>query len=392
MDDIIAPLREDLLHRAGHLGTPVARILVGVAVLIILVDPAEISAIVLSIIDKLADFEVRVRDEPLHRLGMEDNRGGILRILVGGVDDSLGALEGRIRDIRSNLDKGSAFAIVEAFRERTAVEHITSVALLGKKHLAIGTQQIVDAITPADVLTDILVDFDHLFDGGAIRHDVENRRTVIGHRIAVIASVVRVERVVDLTQDASRENARRGGQAADRSQVVGEGDTSVDLGVETSFHAKLGNVGKIVVVVTLDPLNVDVVGQDFDVVVDIVNREGRSANVFQADPIRLNSLMAERKVLLVESVADLFDGSQAGVVLTRLASDANGLPAVARGNRAASNGVGDRFAHVVGERRLIDKTQIGIFIKTQAMGTKGNTSSLSLEIVIDALASRSNRC
>ena len=168
MYDIISPFREDLLDGGSHLRTPVTTVFVRVAVLIILIDPFEVAAIVLGIIDQFADFEVRVRDEPLHGLRMEDNRGGVLRILVGGVDHGFRALEGRIRDVGSNFNKRSTSAIVEAFGKRTAVEHITSIALLRKKHLAIGTKQIVDAITPADVLTDVLVDFDHLFDGGAI--------------------------------------------------------------------------------------------------------------------------------------------------------------------------------------------------------------------------------
>ncbi len=394
MDDVISPFREDLLDGTGHLRPPVTTVFVGVTIFIILVDPAEISAIVLSIINQFADFEVRVRDEPLHRLRMEDNRGGILRILVGGVDHGFRALEGTFRDVRSNLDQRATSAIVEAFRERTAVEHITSVALLRKKHLAIGAQQVVHTITPADVLTDVLVDLDQLFDGGAIRHHVEDGSAVIGDCIAVISSVVRVEGVVDLTQNASRKNTRRGREITDRGQIVGDGTsgTKTSLFVETCLNAHNIDVGQIIVVVTLDPLNVDVVGQDLDVVVYIVNREGRGANVFQADPIRLDSLLAERKVLLIEGVADFLDGSQAGVVLTSFASNTDGLPTAARGNRAAGDGVGDRFAHVVGKCRLGDKTEVRIFIKTQAMGTKSNASSLALELITDGLTSCSSLC
>ena len=102
--------------------------------------------------------------------------------------------------------------------------------------------------------------------------------------------------------------------------------------------------------------------------------------------------MAEREVVLIEGVADFLNGSQTGVILTSFASDTNGFPTAARGNRAASNGVGDRFAHVVGECRLGNKTEIRIFIKTQAMGAKRNASSFALKLIGNRFASCSSLC
>ncbi len=384
MQNIEPEFGENLLRRDSHLSAPVTAVFVRVAVLVVLVDPAEVSAIVLSIIDKFANLEVRIRHKPLNCLRMEDHRGGVLRSLVGGVDDELGSLGRASRgDIRSNFGVTTRTVIVETLRERAAMEDESTVSLLGQERGAVSTKQIVDAITPANVLTDIFVEFDQVFNRGAFGKHVEHRRAVIGHRITVITSVVLVEAVIEFAKDTNRKD---GGRIRQRTKRASRGLS------EASLNGNFGNSLVVVVVVTLNPLLVDVVGKDLDVVVDIINRESRSANVFQADPIRLNRLMAERKGFLIEGIANFLDGSQAGVVLTSFASDANSFPAAASGNRALGDGVGDRFAHVVGESRLGDKTQIGVFVQTQAMSTKSDTSSLALEIIIDGLTSSSSLC
>lgn len=395
MDHIVTPLRVDLLDGTGHLRSPVTAVLVRITVLIILVDPAEVSAIVLSIISQFADFEVRIRDKPFHRLRMEDNRGGILRIFISGVDNELVvAVDRRARrNIRGDFNQSTFFAIVEAFRERTAVEHITSIALLGKEHVAVGSKQVVHAIAPADVLTDVLVDLDQLLNGAALCEHVEDGASVIGDRIAVITSVVRVEGVVDLTQDASRKNARRGREAADGGQTSSiKGDAS-GRGVKARLDGELGGVGQIVVVVTLDPLDVDVVGQDLDVVVHIVHGERGGADIFQADPVGFDGQVAQTEVLLVKRIADLADVGQTGVVLTASASDADVFPPVgSRGHGALGDSIFDDRSHVVGESRLGNETKVGIFIETQPVGAEGNTSSFALKLIGNRLACSSNRC
>ena len=105
MQDVVSPSRDDLLHRTRHLRTPVTAVFVRVTVTIILVDPFEVAAIVLSIIGQLADLDIRARNQPLHGLRMEDNRRAILRSLVGRVDDRLGSLDSTCGDVRSNFDK-----------------------------------------------------------------------------------------------------------------------------------------------------------------------------------------------------------------------------------------------------------------------------------------------
>ena len=396
MDEVVTPLRIHFLHRASHLCPPVTTVFVRVAVLIILVDPAEISAIVLSIISQLADFEVRVRNKPFHRLRVEDNRGGILRSLVGGVDDILVLAVDRSasRDIRGNLNKATRAVVVEAFRERTAMENITTVSLLGQQRGAIGTEKIVNAITPADVLADFVVELDQVFNRGAFSEHVENGRAVIGDCVTVITSVVLIQAIINLAQNAEGHNARRSSRASDGGEVTrNSGGAAV---IEARFHtekcSRSAGSEEIIVVITLSPLDVDVVGKDLDVVVDIVHGERGGANVFQADPIRLNSLMAETKIVLIEGIANRLDGSQAGVGFARDASDAHIFPSATNSKSALGDGVFDDCSHSIGESRLGNETEVRIFIKTQTIGAKSDTSSFPLEIVVDALARSSNRC
>lgn len=396
MDEVVGPLRVHLLHRTGHLRPPVTAVLVRVASLVVLVDPAEVSAIVLSIVGQLADFKVRVGNKPFHRLRVEDNRGGVLRTLVGGVDDILVLAVDRSasRDIRGDLDKATRAIVVETFRERTAVEHIAAVALLGQQRGAVGTEKIVNAITPADVFTNIVVELDQVFNRGAFGKHVEDGRTVIGNRITVITSVVLIQAIIDLAQDTKGHNTRRSSRTSDGGEVTrdGGGATVIKARFHTEKRSRSAGSEEVIVVITLSPLDVDVVGKDLDVVVDIVNRECRGANVFQADPIRLNRLMAEVELVLVKGIANRLDRSQAGIGFARDASDAHIFPSATNGKGALGDGVFDDCSHVIGESRLGNEAEIGIFVQTEAIGAKGNTSSLALEIVVNAFASNSRRC
>ena len=119
-------------------------------------------------------------------------------------------------------------------------------------------------------------------------------------------------------------------------------------------------MGQIVVVVAFGPLDVDVVGQDLDVVINIVNREGRSANIFQADPIGVDGLVTQAKILLIEGVVDLTDVGQTGITLLRgvagilvSASDANVFPPIfSRGHGALGDSILDNRTHPIREGRL----------------------------------------
>ena len=251
------------------------------------------------------------------------------------------------------------------------MEDESAVCLFGQQRGTVGSQQVVHAITPADVLTNIFLKLDQVLDGGAFCEHVEHRGTVIGNRIAVISSILLIEIVMDLTKDTGGQNTRRSGGSGDsgeaRTSIEGNGSAVIN----SRFHTQLGRMGKVIVIVAFDPLDVDVVGQDLDVVVYIVNREGRGANIFQADVVGLDGLLAELEGLRVEGIAHGFDRSQAGIVLTGLASDADVFPSRASGNGALGDDVGDRFAHVVGECRLGNKTEIRIFVETQTIGAEG---------------------
>jgi hypothetical protein len=102
--------------------------------------------------------------------------------------------------------------------------------------------------------------------------------------------------------------------------------------------------------------------------------------------------MAELEGFLIEGIANGFDGGQAGVGLAINASDADIFPSATNGNSALGDGVGDNRSHIVGESGLRYETHIGIFIKTQAMCAKSDTSSLALKLVANSFTSSSSLC
>ena len=101
--------------------------------------------------------------------------------------------------------------------------------------------------------------------------------------------------------------------------------------------------------------------------------------------------MAKVERILVEGVANRFDGSQAGIG-SRSIADAHIGPSATNGKSALGDGVFDDCSHSVREGRLGNEAEVRIFIKTQTIGAKSDTSSFPLEIVVDALARSSNRC
>jgi hypothetical protein len=101
--------------------------------------------------------------------------------------------------------------------------------------------------------------------------------------------------------------------------------------------------------------------------------------------------MTEAEILLIEGIANGLGRSQAGIGFAADASDANVFPTTANSDSALRDSIFDDGTHPVWESRLSDEAQIRIFIKTQTMSAKSDTSSFALEVIINGLTGKSSR-
>ena len=358
MQEVESPLWEDQFPSNRHLRTEVACVLVWVAGAVILVDPLEIATVVLRSKGSVGRFGHIAGDEPVGNLVVEDTRAIVFRRQVSRIQGRFCSLGGSRRDILRHFDKSALAVVVEPFGEVAAMEHKSAVAPFGASESE-RSKQFITAARPPNILTSFLIQLDDVLDGGRTGKDIEGWCPVVSHNVAVFSRVVHRQTLVSVLEGSEGEGAG----------WLNGWEISVVFGQAGSHNHFVFASVQIIVIVTLGPLAVGVLRQRAEVRVDFFFWERRGPNVFQAQGIRLKSLMLQLELLPVNSVADFLDGRQTRVddwigFRVRL-SDV--YPASSGRDSALSNRIGYNNPHMVRPSVLLDETMVRVGIKTETM-------------------------